>query len=174
MPKLQWIDELLRREHAYLCEEDECAFLREYTAGAGYGHGETNSLISNLKKKLDRRDKPEWCYKERAIETAGRELRAVFEQDLREAHDFLTRVPMPPSLAKTNAMHDDRVLQIINIMTRGLRSDVRELVIQTRDMPAAHEVQSGPDRTTGSTTSTPLTSPSPIRHRRTSWSSTMS
>lgn len=73
----------------------------------------------------------------------AQELRTVLEPDLRAGRDLLTFVPMPPSLTKAHPMHDDRVLQIIHIMTRGLGSDVRELVIQTRDMPAAHEVPKG-------------------------------
>jgi len=43
-------------------------------------------------------------------------------------------------------MYDDRLLRIVNVMTTGLDSDVRELVIQTRDMPAAHEVPKGTPR----------------------------
>jgi hypothetical protein len=69
--KLQRVDDLIRPEHWFLDSEDHCFFLREYTAGVGYSHGDTNNLISNLKKKLDRRGRPEWLYKERAIETAG-------------------------------------------------------------------------------------------------------
>jgi hypothetical protein len=78
------------------------------TAGAGYEHGETNNLISNLKKKVDRRGRPEWVHKERAIQRAGQELRQVLDQVLRNNLDGLTIVPMPPSWIKTNPMYDDR------------------------------------------------------------------
>jgi hypothetical protein len=53
---------------------------------------------------------------------------------------------MPPSLTKANPMYDDRLRQIVDVMTRSLGSDVRELVIQTRDMQPAHLVPSGTPR----------------------------
>lgn len=144
--QLQRIDELTRSQHSFLAPDDVCFFLREYTAGAGYGHGETNDIISNLKKKMDRRGKPEWFYKEQAIQRAGSELRQVLDTTLRNNIDRLTIVPMPPSLIKTNPMHDDRLRQIVDVMTAGLGSDVRELVLQARDMQAAHLVASGQAR----------------------------
>lgn len=146
MLKLQRIDELTRPEHSFLDEDDECLFLREYTAGAGYTYGETNNLISNLKKKMDRRGRPEWTYKEQAIKTAGRELRKALKTTLEKHRDHLTIVPMPPSLTKGNALYDDRMRQIVDIVTRGLGCDVRELVVQTRDMQAAHLIPSGSPR----------------------------
>jgi hypothetical protein len=136
---LQQIDELTRSQHFFLADDDRCFFLREYTAGVGYEHGETNNLISNLKKKVDRRGRPEWVYKERAIQQAGQELRQVLLEDLRNHRDRLTIVPMPPSRIKTNPLYDDRMRRIVDVMTQGLGSDVRELVLQAKDMPAAHE-----------------------------------
>jgi hypothetical protein len=144
--QLQRIDELTRSQHSYLAADDDCFFLREYTAGAGYGHGETNDLISNLKKKVDRRGRPEWVYKERAIQRAGHELRQVLDTTLRNNLERLTIMPMPPSRIKTSPMYDDRMRQIVDVMTVGLGSDVRELVLQARDMPAAHEVPAGQPR----------------------------
>jgi hypothetical protein len=134
--QLQQIDELLRPEHSFLTEEDHCFFLREYTAGAGFGYGETNNIISNLKKKPDRRGKPEWRYKEAAIQRAGNELREALTDHL--LCQF-TIVPMPPSKSKAHPMYDDRVLRIVRAMTDGLACDVRELIVQPSDMPAAHE-----------------------------------
>lgn len=139
--QLQQIDDLLRPQHFFLGADDDCYFLREYTAGAGFAHGETNNIVSNLKKPLDRRDKPEWQYKERAIQQAGRELRAALGESVLRR---LTIVPMPPSLARDNPMYDDRMLRIVRVMTDGLDCDVRELVVQARDMPAAHTAATRP------------------------------
>jgi hypothetical protein len=136
--RLQHIDELLRAQHSFLTDEDRCFFLREYTAGAGYAHGETNSLISNLKKPVDRRDRPEWRYKEAAIDQAARELRAAIpEATLRAA----TIVPIPPSKSRANPLYDDRMTRIARAMTDG---DVRDLVVQPRDMAAAHVAATRP------------------------------
>ena len=174
--KLQRVDDLIWSQHSFLDEDDVCLFLREYTAGAGYAHGDTNNLISNLKKKLDRRGRSEWFYKEQAIEKVGQELRQVLQNTLEKNRDRLTVVPMPPSLTKSNAMYDDRMRRIVDVMTRGLGSDVRELVVQTRDMQPAHLVPSGtPRRARARATGTPSTrstSSSPSRSRETSWSST--
>lgn len=46
--QLQQIDELLRPQHFFIADDDDCYFLREYTAGAGFSHGETNQIILNL------------------------------------------------------------------------------------------------------------------------------
>lgn len=139
--QLQQIDDLLRPQHFFLGADDDCYFLREYTAGAGFGHGETNNIVSNLKKRLDRRDRPEWQYKERAIQQAGRELRAALGDAVLRR---VTTVPMPPSLARDNPMYDDRMRRIVDVMTEGLACDVRELVVQVRDMPAAHTAATRP------------------------------
>jgi len=138
--KLTKVDDLIRHEHAWVGPEDKCFFLREYTARAGYAHGETNDIISNLKKKMDRRGKPEWRWKEWAIDRVGRELRGVIGD---KAMRTVTIVPMPPSKCKTDPEYDDRVLQIARIMTAGLSCDVRELVLQRESMPAAHECEEG-------------------------------
>lgn len=144
--KLQQIDELTRSQHFFLGPEDDCYFLREYTARAGYAHGETNNLISNLKKTLDKRGKPEWFYKEQAIQRAGQELRQVLQRELRKYRDRLTIVPMPPSCSKANPMYDDRMRRIVDVMTQGLGSDVRELVLQSQDMTASHRADPGRSR----------------------------
>ncbi len=135
--KLSKVDDLILHEHHWLASDDNCFFLREYTAGAGYAHGDTNNLISNLKKKPERRDKPDWKYKVRAIQQAGRELReAIGDKPLCS----VTIVPIPPSKTKANRQeYDDRLIQIVRVMTAGLPCDVRELVLQRADMPAAHE-----------------------------------
>lgn len=144
--KLQQIDELTRPEHFFLGPDDDCYFLREYTAGAGYGHGETNNLISNLKKTVDKRGKAEWFYKEQTIQRAGQELRQVLDPTLRNNIDRLTIMPMPPSCIKTNPMYDDRMRRIVDVMTQGLGSDVRELVLQSKDMTASHRAGLGRSR----------------------------
>ena len=134
--RLQRVDELIRHEHTFIAADDECFFLREYTAGAGFEHGDTNNIISNLKKKLDKRGKPEWRYKERDIVRAGRELRGALGD---AALQRVTIVPMPPSRMRNDPMYDDRLRRIVEVMVHGLDCDVRELVLQNRNMTPAHE-----------------------------------
>jgi len=61
----------LRSQHFFLSGDDVCFFLGEHTPRAGYARGETNNFISNLKKKMDRRNRPKWHYKEEAIGRAA-------------------------------------------------------------------------------------------------------
>ena len=87
------IDELTRREHFYITEEDECYYLGQYTPREGYTYSKTNDTILNFKKSMDRLHTSEWKYKERAIN----ECAVAFATAL-NAFDFgsLTFVPVPP------------------------------------------------------------------------------
>lgn len=50
-------------QHFYLDEGDDCYFFGEYTARRGYNFGETNQLIYNLKKGMERAQMPDFVYK---------------------------------------------------------------------------------------------------------------
>lgn len=129
------IDDLLRDEHYHLTDEDKCFALREYITGGGYQAGETNQLIFNLKKKNDRRDQPDWKYKERAIRQAGRELReAVIAKWLNGA----VLVPAPPSKAKTDPEYDDRMVRVVRVMCEGTGAELRELLVTKESRDANH------------------------------------
>ena len=65
------VDDSIRDQHFFLGPDDDCYFMREYTARAGYSHSQTNDIILNLKKGMDRRGRPEWRYKEWAINVAS-------------------------------------------------------------------------------------------------------
>ena len=71
------IDRLSLPDHPYLGKDDRCAFLGEYTAHKGFDHSETNQLIFNLKKKMDRRGEAEWKHKKKAILEAAAALRSA-------------------------------------------------------------------------------------------------
>lgn len=134
---LQKLDELHLPHHCYLTSEDLVFFLREYTPRAGYAYSETNQLIHNFKKTMDRRGKPEWYYKERAIEKITTEIGTSVKVDwLRQ----VTLVPIPPSKAKTNQLYDDRMTRVLMGLgpLRKIRCDVRELIVQRSDMPTVH------------------------------------
>jgi hypothetical protein len=135
------IDDLLRPLYPYLTAADQCYFLREYTAGRGYAGSETNHLILNLKKPPDRRGKPEWRYKERAIEQVAREFRdSVNLSALRR----VTLIPMPPSKAKSDPLYDDRILQVLRTVDVEGQLDIRELLLGAQSMPATHATAGRP------------------------------
>ena len=93
------IDELAYSDHYYLETGDKCYFLGEYTARKGFTFSETNRLVLNLKKPMDRRNKLEWKYKEKAIKEAG----AAFGKAIpTEWLDRAVFVPIPPSRASSS------------------------------------------------------------------------
>lgn len=133
--RLLTIDELTRRDHTFLSAEDECYYLGEYTARAGYAFSTTNDLIQNLKKPMDRKGRPEWKWKESAIQTFARNLREAIDPEfLRTA----TLVPMPPSKRVDDRLYDDRMLQILRLMAGNDRLDIRELVKMRVSLEPAH------------------------------------
>lgn len=133
------LDELYLTHHYYLSATDECYFAGEYTAGRGYAHSQTNNLILNLKKSVDRQGLPEWKYKVVAIRQAATLFRESLTEEFLGAAMF---VPTPPSKASTDALYDDRMVQVCHLL--GGRVDVRELVYQETTMEDAHSAQERP------------------------------
>jgi predicted amidophosphoribosyltransferase len=88
---------------------------------------------------MDRRGRPEWKYKEWAINRSGDLLREAIP---REWLARATLVPIPPSKAKDDPRYDDRLLRVLQRVETGL--DVRELVVQRRSTAAAHESDDRP------------------------------
>jgi predicted amidophosphoribosyltransferase len=131
------IDDLLRHEHFHLTRDDKCYALREYIARGGWQAGETNQLIMNLKKTLDRRGKAEWRHKVLAIHQAGTELRGAMNA---KWLDGAVLVPMPPSKATGDNGYDDRMLQVVCVMREGTGAQVREILRQ-RASTTPHHLQ---------------------------------
>ena len=55
-----------------------------------------------------------------------------------EALDSLTFVPIPPSKAKADPLHDDRLIRMLNAIRPEPLLDIRELIVQTESTEAAH------------------------------------
>ena len=125
-------------DHPELREEDECYFLGDYTAGAGYGASDMNSLIFNLKKKPSESGRPGYSHKATSIREASEMLRAALNPDgLKGA----TLVPVPGSKALGDPDFDDRMERICRGIAPGL--DVRSLVRQRETTRASHVAGSG-------------------------------
>ncbi|CUJ75422.1 Uncharacterised protein [Achromobacter xylosoxidans] len=133
------IDALTLGDHFYLDDQDVCYYAGEYTAGEGHAYSETNQLIHNFKKTMDKRGTPQWVYKERAIVQAANMLRAAIKPEAR-----LTFVPVPPSKAKTDPLYDDRMVRLLQAVCAGRHTDIRELVVQVQSAHAAHLAQQRP------------------------------
>lgn len=128
------IDDLTRADHYYLNDKDTCYFIGEYTARQGFNYSTTNNLILNFKKAMNRRDKPEWTYKEQAIKQAAMAFRIALGNTL----DQLTFVPIPPSKTKGDPLYDDRLKQMLCAIQPNTGLDIRELIVQTSSTEAVH------------------------------------
>jgi hypothetical protein len=68
--KLTKVDKLTLQNltHWHLDENDECYFFGEYTARRGFNFSDTNQLIYNFKKGLEKkRNSNEWRYSYSAL-----------------------------------------------------------------------------------------------------------
>jgi hypothetical protein len=101
--RLSKIDELTRPDHTFLEAGDDCYYLGEYTARAGYTFSATNDVIQNLKKPMDRKGGPEWKWKSWAIDQAAKMLREVLPET------WLDQVTFVDSIAKTLPRRSDKV-----------------------------------------------------------------
>ena len=139
--RLTRVDDLTRSDHWYLAADDVCYFIGEYTARQGYAYSDTNQLIVNFKKPLERRGRPEWRYKKVAIQQAA----AAFRRGLNpEAFERLTFVPIPPSKARDDPLHDNRLTQMLQAIQDQPPLDIREIIVQTESTDAVHGLEERP------------------------------
>lgn len=135
MANPQLIDELILRDYYYLNEEDECFFFHVYHANKGFNFSDYNQLISNFKKKLDRKGQYDWKYKQEAI----RKVASILRGTLATIQTPVTVIPIPPSLCKTDTMYDDRMLQALQMASVGLKNIiVRDIISIEENREASH------------------------------------
>jgi predicted amidophosphoribosyltransferase len=136
MPALIKIGHHLLPEHGSLSADDECHFLLNYTAHSNAAYSLDNAFIRNLKKKMDRKGKPEWPYKEWTIQQVAAALAAAIPNivDLTTT----TFIPIPPSKIRSNPLFDDRVSQILRLACPA-DADIREAIVCRDDHTPAHE-----------------------------------
>lgn len=140
--RLTKIDKLTRRDHSHLRKEDECFFFGDYSAGKGWWYSDTNQLVLNFKIPIEEKGTKRWQHKQSAI----RRVSDLFSKAISNRFSTLTLVPIPPSQLRTDPAYDDRMME----MLRGLKApsgstvDIRELVVQTSPMPAAHATKPRP------------------------------
>jgi hypothetical protein len=99
---------------AHLTENDEAYYLREYKIkppGKTFVDTETNRLITNFKKPIDRQGKPEYRHKKSAIEKMAEELRGFLPNDAR-----IHTIPIPTSKCKIDTAYDNRLVQVLQLL----------------------------------------------------------
>ena len=134
--RLTKIDELTIGDHTFLEAGDVCLFFGEYSARRNWSHSPTNKLVLNFKKPSRLRNTNQWQYKVQAIQ----QVSYLFSKNIGSSLAKITLVPVPPSKLKADPEYDDRIMDMLRglVAPEGATPDVRELVLQTRDMPASH------------------------------------
>lgn len=128
---------------AHLSEEDrtKCFYARDYASGMGYSYGDDNSIISNFKKPMSKKDLPEWRYKLKAIEQFSNEL----YEWLKDIKDTIHVCPMPCSKIKPHSEYDPRVeVAVKRFAERCDNAQYATPIIRAKTMRQAHA--SGSDR----------------------------
>lgn len=134
--KLQKIDESLLPEHSCIESTDRCYFVGEYASGRGFNHSEMNQVINNFKKPMDRKELPEWYYKEQAILKIAYWIASTTSWDKLKTG---TWVPMSPSKTKSDPHYDDRLCKVLLRMKEIEGSlDIREFLLAKTNREAAH------------------------------------
>jgi predicted amidophosphoribosyltransferase len=118
----------------------------EHTNGKKWNFSDTNQLISNLKKKMDRNGTPEWRHKQKAIQQVATQFAASINWRGLHNDDKVAVIPIPPSKARTDAMFDPRMLQIAQSIAAltGLPLDIRDCLSFSGAYAASHETDDRP------------------------------
>ena len=134
--KLSLFEKDVIQDHFHLDHDDRCYYFLEYTSGRDWKFGVVNSFISNLKKPMRERERPNvWQHKEDAIQMCSEAFERAMDQNWLSS---ATLIPVPPSKAKSDQDYDDRILRILNGISLPFKVDVRELVIQNTTLKASH------------------------------------
>jgi predicted amidophosphoribosyltransferase len=141
--RLTQIDDLTRSDHHYLELSDVCLYFGEYTAREGYSFSDTNQLIFNFKKSVDRKDKPEYIHKRKAIKTVVKALEKTVNPE------SITIIPTPPSKHKSHPEYDNRLSLVLKAWKNvNANVDYREIIIQNASLQASHENSDRPSPNT--------------------------
>ncbi|MBK7470778.1 MAG: hypothetical protein IPI73_09265 [Betaproteobacteria bacterium] len=138
----QRIDELTRRDHYYLGEQDLCYFFLEYSARHGQSFGASNALIRDLVRPESKAGFGPDVPKQRAI----RRLAQAFKGALNASQiGAITFVPLPQARPRDDPQYDDRIERVLRGVAEGL--DVRELIewVGTPETGDFAGIRTGPD-----------------------------
>jgi len=143
--RMQVISDVERGDHYYITPLHRCYFWGEYTpfeytGGARFAYSTTNQLIGNFKKTMDRKGRPEWSHKTAAISKIALALSELWNWDALRTNN-VALVPVAPSKAKTDAMYDDRTVQVLRQLEQrvGFALDIRDILSMDGKLVASHK-----------------------------------
>jgi hypothetical protein len=140
--RLSRIDEMTRREHYYLGDQDVCFYLGEFAAGRHGAHGLTSVLVQDLLQPRDPSVPKQEYRKDRALGSVAQWLHEAFDPG---GIGNATFVPMPQSGSGLQTDSDDRLYRILKRTAQGL--DIRRM-IELTGSPTTGEfgsLRSGPN-----------------------------
>lgn len=140
--RLLRIDELTRREHYYLGDEDTCYYFGEYSARRGSAHGIASSVVHDLLELRDQAIPKQEFRKDRALSRTAQWIHAAFDP---ESFARATFVPLPQSGSGILTDNDDRIFRILMRTAEGL--DIRRMLEIAKGGAQLDigSVRSGPD-----------------------------
>lgn len=149
-PRLTVVGDLERPDHRYLPPDAQCYFWGEYTPyehtqGKRWDYSPTNRLIANFKKSLDRQGRPDWQYKQQAIQQVAQAFAGFWKWPEIHQNYRLTLIPVPPSKPRNSPLYDARMMIMLKQLTQhvGVALDIRDCLSFSGVHAASHE---GPQR----------------------------
>jgi predicted amidophosphoribosyltransferase len=149
--RLTEVGALEHPDHYHLPDNAKCYFWGEYTPyehtnGLKWNFSPTNQLISNFKKKLDRKGQADWGYKNLATQKIAVSFSQFWKwPDLHNQHRAAL-IPIPPSKARTDPAFDPRMMDMLTAMAArvGLPLDIRDCLSFNGNFAASHESSDRP------------------------------
>lgn len=144
--RLTEVGEHERPDHFHLPVTAKCYFWGEYTPyehtnGKKWNFSATNQLMSNFKKKLDRKGQSDWPYKAAATQRIAQAFSQFWKWDNLHEQYGVALVPIPPSKARTDAAYDARMCEMLNAVSvkAGVKLDIRDCLSFSGKYAASHE-----------------------------------
>lgn len=135
---LKKIDDLNRKYHTFINQDDNVYFLGEYIPLKRNIPHPNTKLILNYKQSPKHKSNPNaLSYKINAIKIIANKFRlSILASDLSHLLEKATLVPIPPSKDSKHPEYDDRNTQMLKLMSP--KSDIRELIYHTESRKALH------------------------------------
>lgn len=140
-----------RPDHFHLPEDSKCYFWGEYTpyehtGGKKWNFSATNQLVSNFKKKLDRKGQPDWQYKGHATQRIAIAFSQFWKWPNLHANHRVALIPVPPSKARTDPLYDGRMLDVLSGIEGHVKLglDIRDCLAFSGKYAASHESAARP------------------------------
>jgi hypothetical protein len=140
--RLSRIDELTRREHYYLGDQDHCYYFGEFTGRGNRVFSPMTTLIRDLLQPRDPSVPKQEYRKDRALSRVANWMHEAFDPaNFAEA----TFVPLPQSGSGVRTDNDDRIYRILKRSAEGL--DIRRLIEMEGPVTPGefNNLRSGPD-----------------------------